>query len=111
MLQRIASISALATLVCMSTADAADLVLDARVTAVTNTSSNLQNFAIKVSGGSLNVCGSGWINFPLGAGADADTHKRAFALALTAMTAGLRVRVHNYHGNDCGNASYIELVG
>jgi len=95
----------------VSHAHAGDLVINGTVKAVTNTSSNLQNFAIQVAGGSPNVCGSGWINFPISAGADADAHKRAFALALTALTTGLRVRVHNYHGSDCNTASYIELVG
>lgn len=93
-----------------STALAGDLVIGGTIKAVTNTSSNQSNFAVQVAGGSPNNCATGWINFPLSAGADADTLKRAFAIALTAMTTGMKVRIHNYHGSDCNNASYIELV-
>jgi hypothetical protein len=101
-------------ILCLSTlwaasVDAGDLVIDGTVTKVANTSSNLTNFAILVSGGSLNICAPGWINFPVSAAADVEVHKRAYANALLALATGARVRVHNYAGSTC-EASYIELT-
>lgn len=89
-------------------AAAGDLVMEARVAKITNTGSNGNTFGIKVSGGSLNLCGTGWISFPASA-TDADSHKRAYAAALLALSTGVPVRVHNYQNNDCDTASYIEL--
>lgn len=100
----------LTCLVCMScAANAGDLIVGGTITKISNTSSNLQNFAILVSGGSTNLCGSAWINFPVSAVADVESHKRAYAIALVALTTGLTVRVHNYVDNTCNTAAYIEL--
>jgi hypothetical protein len=88
---------------------AGDLVVGGRIIRITNTGANMPVFSIEVSGGSTNLCGSGWITFPVSAAPDADTHKRAYAAALLALSTGLSVRVHNYQGSDCNSASYIEL--
>lgn len=88
---------------------AGDLVVGGTVVKVTNTSNNASVFAIQVSGGTSNSCTGGWVTFSLAAAADADAHKRAYAAALLALTTGLPVRVHNYQGNDCGTAAYIEV--
>jgi hypothetical protein len=45
----------------------------------------------------------------LSAAPDADTHRRAYAAALTALSLGLRVTVYNYSGDACDGASYIEV--
>lgn len=91
------------------TSFAGDLVQNGRIVRIANTSSNQSVFEILVSGGSYNLCGGGWINFPVSAAPDVDTHKRAYASALLAMTTGALVRVYNYLGTDCSTASYIEL--
>jgi hypothetical protein len=90
-------------------ASAGDLVLSGRVVRIANTGNNQDVFSIEVAGGTQNLCSGVWINFPVGAAANPDTHKRAYATALTALTAGLLVRVYNYQGNSCDQASYIEL--
>lgn len=87
---------------------AGDLAIDASVTRVSNTSSNLQIFSVKVTGGSLNACQNVWISFPASA-TDVESQKRAYASALLALTTGLRVRVYNYEDNSCDSASYIEI--
>ncbi len=91
-------------------AQAGDLVFGGRLVGLTNTTSNSSIFAIKVTGGSLNLCSTTWISFPVSAAADADTHKRAYAAALTALTTGMPVRIHNYASDSCGAAQYIELI-
>lgn len=91
-------------------AAAGDLVLGGRIVRIANTGNNSPVFSIEVSGGSLNLCGTGWITFPASVAADPDTHKRAYAAALVAMTTGMTVRVHNYQSNSCDTASYIELA-
>lgn len=100
--------------ICMGTATSAvagDLVMGGRIVRIANTGNNLDVFSIEVSGGSLNLCGSGWITFPVSASPNsADIHKRAYAAALTALTTGMTVRVYNYHNNSCDSASYIELA-
>jgi Family of unknown function (DUF5992) len=88
---------------------AGDLALNARVVRVANTGNNSTVFSVAVSGGSLNLC-SGWITFPVSAAPDADTHKRAYAAALLALSSGMLVRVHNYSSDSCEGASYIDLV-
>lgn len=90
------------------TALAGEIVVGAQLIRITNTSSNTNAFSIMVSGGTLNLCGSSWINFPASA-TDAESYKRAYAAALVALTTGAPIRVYNYQSNTCETASYIEL--
>lgn len=107
-----AMLCAVVTAICMAAAmpaQSGDLVVGGRVVRVANTSNNLSMFSVQVAGGSPNLCGSGWITFPVSAASDPEIHKRAYAAALVALTTGMPVRVHNYHSNNCDTASYIEL--
>lgn|SRR5690606_23116595 len=88
--------------------NAGNLVVNGRITKVTNTYFNEASFAITVVGGSNNLC-PGVITFPLSAAANADAHNRAYAAALLALTTGQPVRVYNYNGNSCDQASFIEI--
>jgi hypothetical protein len=93
-----------------STAHAGDLVVNGAVVRVANTGDNQPVFSIQVSGGSPNLCGGGWITFPVSAAADVEAHRRAYAAALLALSTGMNVRVYNYQSNSCDSAAYIELV-
>ena len=86
------------------------LARNAIVTHVANTSSNEKNFAIQVSGGSIGTCSGKWIVFPESAAANSAAHQRAYSTALTALTTGLKVQIHNYTNGTCSLASYIEIV-
>jgi len=86
------------------------IVSGATVTKVMNTYSNKAQFAITVSGGS-GVCANKIIIFPLSAtvGENKESHSRAYATALTAITTDIKVDVYNYSGSDCNNASFIRM--
>ena len=106
-MNRSLSIAAL-VLALASESNAGDLVIGGTITKVANTSDNGTSFSILVTGGTSSLCSS-WITFPLSAAADADTHKRAYAAALLALSTATPVRVHNYLGNNCNTASYLEV--
>ena len=103
------SLIAVAVLIVSADAFAGYLVMDGTVTGIANTSSNQPVFAVRVSGGSLNHCGGIYIKFPEADAADKETHARAYATALAALTAGLPVRIYSYVGNVCDRAAYIEI--
>ena len=100
---------ATAMLVVSANASADYLVMDGTVTGIANTSSNQANFAVRVSGGSLNLCEGIYIKFPEADAANKEAHARAYATALAALTAGLPVRIYSYVGNACDRAAYIEI--
>lgn len=101
-------LTVVAALGSMGPAAAGDVVLGGRIVEVANTNGS-PGFNVRVSGGSLNLCGSGWIVFPASAAPDAESHKRAYAAALVALTTGALVRLHNYQGNTCDTVSFIQL--
>ena len=86
-----------------------NLVQNAIITEVSNTSSNTPNFSVKTSGGTGVCTGGQWIVFSLEDASDAATHQRAYASALLALSAGLKVRIYNYIDGTCQHAGYIEL--
>lgn len=91
------------------TASAEYIIHNAKIASITNTGSNQATFAIKTKGGTGYCAGHPYIKFPVTASADEGIHKRAYQAALTALANNLTVRVHNYYGTDCNNASYIEV--
>ena len=94
-------------ILCTSIASAGDIAAGGTITQIKNVTGNMTQWAIWITGGT-GVCLGNWIVFPLSAAPDADTHKRGYATALMATALGMRVKIHNYSGDDCLNASYIE---
>jgi hypothetical protein len=93
-------------------AHAGYLAVGVTVTKVSNTNSNDQSFVVTFTGGTgpcTSGTGSTFVIFPLSAAPDADTHKRAYAAALLALTTGMRVTLYNYTSDSCTGASYIEV--
>jgi hypothetical protein len=86
------------------------LAFDAKITRVANTSSNNSSFSVLVTGGTGPCTNGGWISFPVSIAPDPDTHKRAYAAALLALTTGMSLRIHIYTNDDCHAATYIEIA-
>ena len=84
------------------------LIQGATVTGVQNTSSNGDNFAITVTGGS-GVCGNSVIVFPLTAVTNQDVHDHGYQAALTALTQNLKIDVYNYSNSSCTNGGQISI--
>src|SRR5438105_9212140 len=59
----------------------------------------------------INTSTTGWnpILFPVSAGANADSLRRAYTAALTAMTLHQQVIIWNYASSNCAHASYISV--
>ena len=93
-----------------NSANAGWVVRDATVIAVANTSNNENKFGVKATGGSLNLCEGHYVMFPASDAGSPEIHQRAFAAALTALTTGRKVTIHNYHDDTCVRASFIELT-
>ena len=91
------------------TAAGSYLVTDGTIDGIANTSNNQASFAVRVSGGSNNLCDGTYIVFPEADSPNKESHARAYATALTALTAGLPVRVYSYIDSSCGRAAYIEI--
>ena len=92
-------------------ANAGELIKDATIVEVSNTSSGGPDFAIILQGGT-GVCAStttALIKFPEPANQSDDSYKQAFSLALSALTTGMKVRVHNFADNSCAGASFIAV--
>ena len=85
------------------------LVQGGTVKKVGSTNANATSFVIQVSGGSVNTCGSTWINFNQADAPDAATFARAYASALLALTSQTPVVIFNYFDTTCQRAGYIEL--
>ena len=105
------------TLVCAAcalfaaNAQAGYIATGARVTHVSSTNGNTASFQVMVAGGT-GPCTSEsgtWVVFPLSAAPDADTHKRAYAAALLALTTGMPVILFNYSSDSCTGASYVDV--
>jgi len=89
-------------------AQAGELVTDAVITSVGNTSGNGPSFFVIVSGGS-GLCTNQFIWFPESAAGDANVFNRAYKSALLALSTGMHVKIHNYSDNTCAKASYIQV--
>jgi hypothetical protein len=99
----------IASLVSAVPANAAYIVQNARLARVTNTDGNQTKFAVLVADGT-GPCAGQWIQFPLWAAPDADTHKRAYAALLMALATGMKVTIYNYTDDSCTLASYVEVL-
>ena len=84
------------------------IVQGAIITNIMSTNGNTAGFAIITSGGS-GACVNAEVYFPQSAAPDADTFKRAYTAALTAMTTGMRVTIYNYADSTCLTASYVQI--
>ena len=85
------------------------LVQNASVVTVENTSSNGDNFAIVVTGGT-GPCNDGFILFPASAVITRAIQEHGYQSALTALTnQNLRVNVFDYSGASCSNGGQIVL--
>ena len=99
------------TMVTCAEANAGYLVSNATITHVANTAGNYSVFVVQVAGGT-GPCANGatiWITFPVSAAPDADTHRRAYSAAMTALVTGMHVSIYNYTNDNCDGASYIDL--
>lgn len=89
---------------------AGELALDSTVLKVRNTSNNSDTFEVVLDKNVKNCFGN-VIAFPSSAAPNKETHARAYASALTALTTGLKVRIYAYaDADECKKASYIELT-
>ena len=86
---------------------AGELTKDATVLEVANHATGGKNFAVKIEGGT-GVC-TGWVYFFEEQAPSAATYNQAFSIALTALTAGKKVRIHNYTDDSCTGATFISL--
>ncbi len=89
------------------------VALDSNITEVINTNGNSAAFSVKVSGGT-GPCAGKAITFPAAAAGDysngrSEMHNRAYSAALTALTTGMKVDIHNYVNGDCLNAVFIRV--
>lgn len=110
--QSLRSILALAACgLCSANAQAGYIATGATIIRVSSTNGNTASFQVMVAGGT-GPCTSEsgtWVVFPLSAAPDADTHKRAYAAALLALTTGMPVVLYNYANDDCVGASYVDV--
>jgi len=90
---------------------AGELIQGATVVEVANTYNNGADFAIKVEGGTGVCSTASYIVFPESKQQSADSNKQAFSIALTALTTGRKVRIHNFEDNACDGANFISITG
>lgn len=87
---------------------AGELTKGATVLEVANhATGNGKYFAVKVDSG-VGPC-NGWIYFQEDGAASLATYNQAFSIALTALTADKKVRIHNYLSDSCVGASFIAI--
>ena len=92
-----------------SFANAGDLLNSATITSITNVGANQDRFVVYFTGGTGVCSDNKFIKFPMDAAVSKEAHARAFSLAMTALTTGMKVRFHNYENNSCDRASYIQI--
>jgi hypothetical protein len=86
-----------------------ELLRDASITEVANTSSGGADFAVRTAGG-VGVCANApFIVFPEAKAASAASNKQAIATALLAFTTGKKVRIHNFQDDSCSGANFISI--
>jgi len=93
---------------------AGELVRDAEVIEVSNTNNNGPDFSIRINGGVWTTTSSTCslttgIIFPESKSQSSDSHKQAFSIALTALTTGKKVRIHNFEDDTCTGANFISI--
>ncbi len=93
-------------LVVVPTAEAVLIVEDGQVTMVSNTSSNIARFHVRIGGGT-GVCADRVLIFDERNAGNPEIFKRGFAVALTALATGLPVDVWTYGPGDCVSAAGI----
>jgi hypothetical protein len=87
---------------------AGELTKGATILEVANhATGNGKNFAIKVEGG-VGPC-TGWIYFLEDSAASPAAYSQAFSIALTALSADKKVRVHNFIDDACIGAKFISI--
>ncbi|MEH1846561.1 MAG: DUF5992 family protein [Nostoc sp.] len=84
------------------------LVQNAKITTVQNTSSNNDNYAVGVSGGT-GPCINQIIIFPASGVLNREIHSRGYQAALTALTQGYTVSIYDYSGTSCSNGGQIAI--
>ena len=98
----------LSLLLIASSANADFIVQNGQVVRLSNTTGNTSQYKVGIAGGT-GVCADTTIIINEARAGDKDIFKRGFALALTALSTGLTVRVWSYEGDDCFSAAYIEI--
>ena len=91
------------------TCGAGQLITNATILEVANTNNNGPDFAIRMEGGSGVCASSTWISFPENKKQSDDSYKQAFSIALTALTTGKKVRIHNFEDDSCSGANFISI--
>ncbi|MCJ8274163.1 MAG: DUF5992 family protein [Psychrosphaera sp.] len=92
-----------------SLANAGELINSATVTSVANVASNIDQFVIYFSGGTGVCTTQDYIIFPADAAISKEAHNRAYSLVLTALTTGMKVKIHNYESNACDRATFVQV--
>jgi hypothetical protein len=96
-------------LLVVPSAKAGGMVLsDGLITSVTNTSGNGSHFSVGISGGA-GVCAGRTLRFSQSSAGNEEVFKRAYAAALTAISAGLLVDVYSYKSLTCTSPSWIRI--
>ncbi len=73
-------------------------------------SNSTDRFALKVTGGTLDVCQGAWIVFEKSYfGSNPEAYTRAYTLAMTAYATGSKVKVHNLNSDSCNGATSIQI--
>ncbi len=85
------------------------LVRGAKVVNVQNTSSNGENFAIVVQGGT-GPCAGKVIIFPASGVSNKGAYDRAYNAALTALSANVNADVYDYSGSSCSNGGQLSIT-
>ena len=76
------------------------------LTMVSNTSSNMARYHVRIGGGT-GVCADSFLIFDESNAGNPDVFKRGFAVALTALATGMPVDVWSYGPDDCRSPAGI----
>jgi hypothetical protein len=77
---------------------------------VNSPTNSTDRFALKVTGGTIDVCQGAWIVFEKSYfGNNPEAYTRAYTLAITAYATGSKVKVHNLNSDSCNGATSIQL--
>ncbi|KAF7763155.1 hypothetical protein PUND_b0495 [Pseudoalteromonas undina] len=85
-----------------------ELVRGATVTEVASSSSNMDVFYLKLSGGT-GPCANSSVIFPAIKSQSKESYNQAFSIALAAVSSGKKIRVHNYEDDSCHGANFIGI--
>ncbi|MEZ8822883.1 DUF5992 family protein [Vibrio amylolyticus] len=101
----------LCILICLSgLVEAGGLVQNATVVSVENTKNlDVDSFVVNVSGGT-GICANSLVFFPAAAtGSHQEIYRRAFSIALTALSTGMKVDIHSFSDDTCDNATWLKV--